>query len=66
VEHKSCEKEFKDEIKIEQISLPVKSRSGIKKWQDKEYLEDVKFSCRIYPQDNDTEGFFITKFRRIK
>lgn len=59
-------KEFKDEIKIEQISLPVKSRSGIKKWQDKEYLEDVKFSCRIYPQDNDTEGFFITKFRRVR
>lgn len=59
-------KEFKGKIKIEQISLPVKFRSGIKKWQDKEYLEDVKFSCRIYPQDNDTEGFFITKFRRIK
>ena len=53
-------------IKIEQISLPVKSRSGIKKWQDKEYLEDVKFSCRIYPQDNNTEGFFIAKLRRIK
>ena len=59
-------KEFEGKIKIEQISLPVKSRAGVKKWQDKEYLEDVKFSCRIYPQDNDTEGFFITKFRRIK
>lgn len=58
-------KNFPD-IKIEQISLPVKSRPGIKKWQDKEYLEDVKFSCRIYPQDNDTEGFFITKFRRVR
>jgi len=59
-------KEFKGKIKIEQISLPVQSRPGIKKWQDKEYLEDVKFSCRIYPQDNDTEGFFITKFRRVR
>lgn len=59
-------KEFKDNIKIEQISLPINSRQGIKKWQDKEYLEDVKFSCRIYPQDNNTEGFFMAKFRRVK
>ncbi len=53
-------------IKIESISLPIKSRSGIKKWEDKEYLEEVKYSCRIYPQDADTEGFFIAKFRRVK
>ncbi len=57
-------KKFKD-IKIEKISLPIKSQAGIKKWQDKEYLEDVKYSCRIYPHEADTEGFFITKFRRV-
>jgi len=55
-----------ERIKIESISLPIKSRSGIKKWEDKEYLEEVKYSCRIYPQDADTEGFFIAKFRRVK
>ncbi len=59
-------KEFRNKIKIEQISLPVQSRPGIKKWKDREYLEDVKLACRIYPQDNDTEGFFIAKFRRVK
>ncbi len=57
-------KKFKD-IKIEKISLPIKSQAGIKKWRDKEYLEDVKYSCRIYPHESDTEGFFITKFRRL-
>jgi len=54
-------------IKIEKLSLPkeLKSHEGINKWQEKEYLEDVKYSCRIYPQDNDTEGFFIAKLKII-
>jgi tRNA (cytosine49-C5)-methyltransferase len=52
-------------VKIEKPSLPIeiKSREGIKKWQEKEYLEEVKYSCRIYPQDNNTEGFFISKLK---
>jgi NOL1/NOP2/sun family putative RNA methylase len=53
-------------VKIEKISLPIKSRSGTTQWKEKEYLEDVKLSCRIYPQDNDTEGFFIAKIRKGK
>lgn len=57
---------FKDKIKIEKIHLPIKSRPGIKKWLDKEYSEDVKYSCRVYPHDNDTEGFFLTKFTKVK
>ncbi len=59
-------KEFKDKIKIEKINLPVKTRPGIQKWKDKIYLEDVKYSCRLYPQDNNTEGFFLTKFKKLK
>ena len=59
-------KEFKDEIKIEKINLPVKCREGIVEWNGKKYDEKVKFCARIYPQDNNTEGFFIAKFKRIK
>jgi NOL1/NOP2/sun family putative RNA methylase len=55
-----------DNIKIEKISLPLKTRKGIIKWQEKEYLKDVENSLRIYPQDNDTEGFFIAKLRKVK
>src|SRR3989344_2062041 len=53
---------FKD-IKIERITLPkeLKVRQGITKWNDKSYSEQVKHTCRIYPQDNNTEGFFIAK-----
>lgn len=57
-------KEFGDKIKVEKIQLPIIPRAGITKWEEKEYAEDVKLSCRIYPQDNNTEGFFIVKFRR--
>ncbi|VVB82027.1 tRNA (cytosine(49)-C(5))-methyltransferase [uncultured archaeon] len=53
-------------VKIEKIDLPLKTRPGITKWGEKEYLEDVKYSCRVYPQDADTEGFFITKIRKLK
>ena len=53
------------EMKIEKINLPIKTRSGITNWQETKYIEEVKHSCRIYPQDNDTEGFFIAKFKKI-
>jgi NOL1/NOP2/sun family putative RNA methylase len=57
---------FKDQIEIEVIKLPIKTRPGIQQWQDEKYAEEVKFSCRVYPHDNNTEGFFLAKFRRIK
>ena len=53
-------------IQIEEIKLPIKCKPGIKGWKDKEYNNKVKQACRIYPQDNNTEGFFITKFKKIK
>jgi len=58
-------KEFQD-IEIESINLPIKCRNGITEWNGDRYNQEVKKSCRIYPQDNDTEGFFIAKMRKIK
>jgi len=59
-------KKLGDQIQIEKINLPIKCRPGISNWKDKEYSKKVTQACRIYPQDNNTEGFFITKFRRVK
>jgi len=61
-------KEFKGKIKIEKPLIPaeINPRQGILRWQEKEYLEDLKLACRIYPHDNDTEGFFIIKLRKVK
>jgi len=64
----SIMKEFEGKIKIEKPSIPVEinPRQGILRWQEKEYIEDLKLGCRIYPHDNDTEGFFIIKLKKIK
>ena len=53
-------------VKIEKINLPIKTRQGITSWKNEEYSKEVKLSCRIYPQDNDTEGFFIAKIKKVK
>ena len=58
-------KEFGNDIGIEKINLPVKCRPGITNWSDNNYNKNIEKSCRIYPQDNDTEGFFIAKMRKI-
>ncbi len=57
---------YGDSIKVEKIELPVKSRPGITKWREESYNNDVKLTCRIYPQDNNTEGFFLSKFKKVK
>lgn len=59
-------KKFKGIVQLEEISLPIKAREGITKWEDKTFSEEVKKCARIYPHDNNTEGFFIAKFRKIK
>jgi len=59
-------KEFEGEIEIVSFELPLKTREGLTNWEGKNYNEKVKLAKRVYPQDNNTEGFFIAKFRRIK
>ncbi len=59
-------KELKDRVKLEKIKLPIKTRKGITMWQEKKFSSEVKKCARIYPQDNNTEGFFIAKFKKLK
>ena len=61
IDKKELEK-FKN-IRVEKITLPVKCRSGITKWNDEIFSDELKNTCRIYPQDNNTEGFFIAKLK---
>jgi tRNA (cytosine49-C5)-methyltransferase len=53
-------------MEIQKINLPIKTREGITQWKEKNYNSKVKFACRVYPQDNNTEGFFISKFKKVK
>jgi tRNA (cytosine49-C5)-methyltransferase len=53
-------------LEILDIDLPLKTRPGILEWKGQKYNEKVKKCARIYPQDNNTEGFFIAKLRRVE
>jgi 16S rRNA C967 or C1407 C5-methylase (RsmB/RsmF family) len=53
-------------VKVETINLPLKCRPGINKWDGENYSEEVKKSCRVYPQDNDSEGFFLCKMTLLE
>ena len=59
-------KQFPNQVEIQKMKLPIKCRSGVTSWNNDKYNSKVKKSCRIYPQDNDTEGFFIAKFKKIR
>lgn len=57
---------FGSAIEIIPVKLPLKTRDGITEWENKVYDKRVKLSQRLYPQDNNTEGFFVSKFRKLK
>ncbi|MBI2628954.1 NOL1/NOP2/sun family putative RNA methylase [Candidatus Pacearchaeota archaeon] len=58
---------YHESIKLEDIKLPksFKTRQGITEWKNTKFHKDVKKCARIYPQDNDTEGFFIAKLKKV-
>ena len=52
----------RDGAKIDSLNFPgLKMRPGITKWASYSYSDEVRKTVRIYPQDNDTEGFYIAK-----
>ena len=53
-------------VKIESISLPLTCRSGITNWKNSIYNKEVEKTCRIYPHDNDSEGFFVSKLTLLE
>jgi len=50
---------------LESFSLPgLKHADAITSFEGQEYHKDISKVCRLWPQDNDTEGFFIAKIRK--
>lgn len=47
--------------KIADIDLPIKCGTPVTEFDGQTYRSDVRKCLRLWPQDNDTEGFFITK-----
>lgn len=54
-----------ENAKLEEISLNLKRSPAILEFESKKYSEEIRKCLRIWPQDNDTEGFFIAKLRKI-
>ncbi len=53
------------ELKIVKVKLPgLKLAPPVMEFAGETYHPDVKHVMRIWPQDNDTEGFFVAKFRK--
>lgn len=50
-------------LEILPIKLPLKCRRGLSEWRGKKFSDELKKAVRIYPQDNNTEGFFLCKMR---
>lgn len=55
------------DIEIEDIKkdLPIKTREGLIEWQGRVFSQELRKCVRIYPQDNNTEGFFLCKIKKL-
>ncbi|MBT6006956.1 MAG: NOL1/NOP2/sun family putative RNA methylase [Prolixibacteraceae bacterium] len=58
---------FPNEINVEQIDLPgLKKANTVLEFKGKKYHPDVTKTLRVWPQDADTEGFFVAKIIKLK
>ncbi|HME87326.1 MAG TPA: RsmB/NOP family class I SAM-dependent RNA methyltransferase [Candidatus Nanoarchaeia archaeon] len=52
------------DAKLEEIKLNIKRSPAILKFEKEVYNPEVSKCLRIWPQDNNTEGFFVAKIRK--
>lgn len=53
-------------VEVESFSLPLRCRAGVSAWEGSSFDANVTKTCRIYPHDNDSEGFFVAKLKLLK
>ncbi len=53
------------DVEVEKIVLPLKFRCGVTEWEGKELSKECEKCLRLYPQDNDTDGFFVARIRKV-
>ena len=58
-------KKYKN-AKIEKIKLKgLKTSETVIDFEGKKYNDEIKKAIRIWPQDNDTDGFFLCKIKKV-
>ena len=55
-----------DNAKVMDIDLPINRAKPIMEWEGVKFRKDVSKVLRIWPHDNNTEGFFIAKIKKEK
>jgi NOL1/NOP2/sun family putative RNA methylase len=53
------------DIEIMEIDLPLKTRDGVLEWDGEKFDDEIKNCRRLYPQDNNTDGFFLAKIKKL-
>lgn len=53
------------DVKLEDIKMNIKKSPAVLSFEGKNYNKEIKKCLRIWPQDNDTNGFFVAKLRRL-
>lgn len=51
--------------KVEEIKLNIKRTEPVTEFNGIKFNPEVKKTLRIWPQDNDTEGFFVARIRKV-
>jgi tRNA (cytosine49-C5)-methyltransferase len=57
-------KEF-DNAKVEKFSIDMKRGEVVDEFEKQTFDSDVKKCLKVWPQDNDTEGFFVAKLKKL-
>lgn len=54
-----------DNAKIKKFSIDMKRGNISTEFEGQTYDSDVKKALKVWPQDNDTEGFFVAKIKKV-
>ena len=53
-----------DDARMLEIDLPIKRSNPVLEFEGQTYHTEVHNCLRLWPQDNDTEGFFVAGIRK--
>jgi tRNA (cytosine49-C5)-methyltransferase len=54
-----------ENAKLEQVDIKLKPGKTILESDGEKYSPEIKKTLRLWPQDNDTEGFFVARIRKL-
>ncbi len=57
--------EKNDNAELRDINLKIQRQDAVTEWEGNTFHKDTSKCLRIYPQDNDTEGFFVAKIKKL-